>query len=77
MKNYYQSGKPAISRRVYRVESINAEKGISSSLRVSQDMKNYVVCLCLPTKTIKTTFLDEQSALKEMKRVRELYKPLR
>lgn len=75
MGQLFNSVKP-VGRRVYRVENINASLGISSSLRVSEDRKNYAVCLCLPNKTVKTVFHDEQAAVKEMKRLRELYKTL-
>lgn len=77
MKQLFNSERPAKAYRAYRVENINPEKGITASLRVSEDRRDFVVCLCLPTKTVKTTVHNEALALHEMKRYKELYKPLK
>ena len=62
------------ARRVYRVENLNSKMGISSSMRVSKDQREYVVCLCLTDRTIKTEFKSEGSALDQLRKYRELYK---
>ena len=64
------------ARRVFRVENLNSEKGISSSLQVSKNQKKYTVCLCLVDKTIKTTFPSEFSALGQLAKYRQLYKAI-
>lgn len=58
----------------YKVECLNKEKGITSSLKVSHDTKEYVVCLCLSSKTIINSFPNEQMAYEQMKKYRALYK---
>lgn len=73
MNNLFKQEKPKATR-VYRVENLNSEKGISSSMRVSKDQKEYVVCLCLSDKTIRTSFRSEWSALDQMNKYRQLYK---
>lgn len=65
---------PIKAKRVYRVENLNQEKGISSSMRVSNDGREYVTVLCLPNVTKKTVFHSERQALDEMARYRALYK---
>lgn len=65
---------PKKARRVYRVENLNPEKGISSSMRLSEDGRKYVTVLCLPNVTRKTVFLSERQALHEMDKYRTLYK---
>jgi hypothetical protein len=62
------------AKRVYRVESLNKDLGITSSMRVSDDGKKYVTVLCLPNVTHKTVFLNENQALHEMRRYRALYR---
>lgn len=62
------------ARRVYRVENLNQEKGISASMRLSEDGRKYVTILCLPNVTRKTVFFSEAQALGEMRRYRLLYK---
>lgn len=66
--------KPKRAQRVYKVECLNPERGISQSLRVSQDQRQYSVVLCLTDKTIKTVFPSEFSALDQMSKNRMLYK---
>lgn len=77
MINLFKNEKPKRATRVARVESLNPEKGISQSMRASKDQREYVVCLCLVDKTIKTTFLNKWSALDQMKKNRQLYKEIK
>ena len=77
MKMLSLCSRPRKSARAYTVANINPDKGIYASYRASEVNQEYVVCLCLPTKNIKTVFHNEFSALAEMKRIKELYKPLR
>ena len=70
----FKQDKPKKAVRVARVEILNSEKGITQSMSVSQDQKEYIVCLCLSYKTVKTTFLSEFSALDQMRKNRALYK---
>jgi len=72
----FKQHQPKKAKRCYKIESINPEKGIFSSMRETKDRK-FVVCLCLANKTTKTTFPTEHSALREMRRYRLLYKPLK
>ena len=69
------SRKPKKASRVYKVETINAEKGITATFRKDKDKTEYVVCLFMDCRTVKTVFPNEFSALNEMKRYKELYKP--
>lgn len=71
MSLFKRSGK---ATRVCRVENLNPEKGISTMMRVSQDQREYVVCLCLANSTKKTTFHSEACALDQMEKYRMLYK---
>ena len=73
MKQLFKQETPK-ARRVYRVENLNQEKGILSSMRVSEDGRKYVTVLCLPNVTRKTVFHNEAQALGEMARYRALYK---
>jgi len=68
---------PKKVQRVARVESLNPDKGISQSMRVSEDQRKYTVVLCLANRTVKTTFLNEFSALDQMQKNRALYKKLK
>jgi hypothetical protein len=70
----FKQDKPKKAVRVARVEILNSEKSITQSMSVSQDQKEYTVCLCLSYKTVKTTFLSEFSALDQMRKNRALYK---
>lgn len=65
------------SKKVYRVESLNPEKGISTSLRINPAEKEYVVCLCLTHKIVQTSFPTEQAAYTQMKKYRQLYKQIK
>ena len=73
MNNLFNQ-EPMKARRAYRVENLNAEKNIHSSMRVSDNQKKYVVCLCLADRTIKTVFKSELSALEQLRKYRQLYK---
>jgi hypothetical protein len=73
----FKQGKPKKAVRVAKVETLNQEKGITQSMRVSKDQREYVVCLCLPYRTVKTTFLSEFGALDQMRKNRDLYKAKR
>ena len=66
--------KPVKARRVYTVENLNPQKGISSSMKMSKDGRKYVTVLCLPHKTTSTVFHSEALALQEMQKYRALYK---
>ena len=73
MNSLFKQEKPKATR-VYRVENLNSEKGITSSMKVSKDQREYVVCLCLTDRTIKTAFKSEVSALDQLRKYRQLYK---
>lgn len=73
MTGLFKQQKPKATR-VYRVENLNPDAGISSSMRVSKDQREYVVCLCLTDRTIKTAFKSETSALEQLSKYRQLYK---
>ena len=70
----FKKEKPIKAQRVARVENLNPSKGISQSMRVSKDQKEYTVCLCLVNRTIKTIFHSENLALEQMTKNRQLYK---
>lgn len=72
----FNQDKPKKAQRVAKVESLNPEKGISQSMRVSEDQRKYTVVLCLANRTVKTTFFNEFSALDQMRKNRSLYKKL-
>ena len=72
----FNQDKPKKAQRVAKVESLNPDKGISQSMRVSEDQRKYTVVLCLANSTVKTTFLNEFSALDQMRKNRSLYKKL-
>ena len=72
----FNQEKPKKAQRVAKVESLNPDKGISQSMRVSEDQRKYTVVLCLANRTVKTTFLNEFSALDQMRKNRSLYKKL-
>ena len=72
--NLFKQGRPKRALRVFRVENLNPEKGITQLMKVSKDQRDYVVCLCLADKTVKTTFHSELCALDQMQKNRELYK---
>lgn len=72
----FNQDKPKKAQRVARVENLNPDKGISQSMRVSEDQRKYTVVLCLANRTVKTTFLSELSALDQMRKNRSLYKKL-
>ena len=65
--------KPFKAKRVYRVETLNKDRGIVSSMS-TKDGKNYVIVLCLPHKTIRTSFLNKRLALNKMSEYRNKYK---
>lgn len=71
------SSKPKKASRVYKVENIDAEKGITATFRKEKDKPEYVVCLFMDCRTVKTVFPNELSAINEIKRYKELYKPIK
>lgn len=77
MINLFKNEEPKKARRVYRVENLNSDKGISSSMKVAEDGHRYTVCLCMPHKVVYTTFLNEFSALEQMKKYKKQYKSLK
>lgn len=74
MNDLFKTEKPKRTKRCYRVENLNPEKGIISSMRVSEEQKKYVVCLCLPNRIINTSFKSELSAFEQLTKYRQLYK---
>ena len=72
----FKNEQPKKAVRAYRVECLNKDKGISTSMRVSKDQKDYTVCLFMVGKTTKTVFHNESSALEQMRKYRALYKSL-
>lgn len=72
----FNQDKPKKAQRVAKVESLNPDKGISQSMKVSEDQRKYTVVLCLANRTVKTTFFNEFSALDQMRKNRSLYKKL-
>ena len=62
--------------RAYRVENLNPQKGISATMRASKDQRQYVVCLCMENKTVRTSFPSEFGALEQLRKYRALYKSL-
>ena len=77
MISLFKNEKPKRATRVARVENLNPSKGITQSMRVSENQKEYVVCLCLTDRTIKTKFMSEFGALDQMKKNRQLYKEIK
>lgn len=74
MKSLFKQERPENAQRVCRVENLNPEKGISALYRVSEDQRKHCVVLCLVDKTVKTTFLNEWSALDQLNKYKQLYK---
>ena len=64
------------SKRVFRAESLNSEKSISTTMR-SENGDKYAVCLCLQNKMVKTVFPTIDSALNQMMKYRALYKKIK
>lgn len=77
MISLFKNEKPKRATRVARVENLNPEKGITQSLRASKDQREYMVCLCLTDRTIKTKFTSEFGALDQMRKNRQLYKEIK
>ena len=73
----FKQNKPEKATRVAKVECLNSEKGIFSSMHVSRDQRDYTVVLCLANKTTKTVFHSESLALDELRRYRSLYKEIK
>lgn len=78
MKNPFkqQKTKRLAKKMLYRVENLNPEKGITTSLKIKEDTKEYTVCLCLPKRVIYTTFPYKYMALNQMQNYRKLYKKM-
>jgi hypothetical protein len=72
----FKKERPKNVQRVCRVENLNPNKGITASYRVSKDQRRHTVVLCLADKTVKTTFLNEWSALDQLKKYKKLYKEI-
>lgn len=66
--------KTSKAKETYKVECLNAQKGITSSLRICDEQRKHVVCLCIQGKTKVTNFLNKFSAIEQMKKYRQLYK---
>lgn len=66
------------NKRVRKVENLNPERGISSSLDIQPDIKLYKTCLFLAEmkKAIVSTFPSEQAAYSQMRKYRQLYRQL-
>ena len=75
MFNLFNNQKPSKAERIYRVENLNPEKGISSAMHVCKDGK-FKTILCLAHKTKVTVFPTEELALLEMKKYKAMYKSL-
>lgn len=74
MKSLFNQERPKNAQRVCRVENLNPSKGITASYIVSRDQRRHIVVLCLAEKTVKTTFLNEFSALDQLSKYKQLYK---
>ena len=72
----FKQDKPKGAQRIYRVENLNKEQGITMSYNVSKDQRKHTVCLCLANRTVRTTFPSEFSAFGQMKKYRSLYKEI-
>lgn len=74
-----KAGRPKKASRVCKVENLNQEKNIYTSMSVNtkEDNREYVVCLCLENKMVKTSFPTEAGALHEMRRYRSLYREIK
>lgn len=66
--------RPRKIRMAYRVENLNSEKNISSTIKVDDERREYVVCLCIANTMTKTVFPSYQDALDQMCKYRKLYK---
>lgn len=77
MTGLFKQEKPKNAQRVCRVENLNPSKGITASYRVSKDQRQHTVVLCLANKTVKTTFLNEWSALDQLQKYKSLYKEIK
>lgn len=72
----FNNFKPKKAERQYKVESLNPDRNIFTSMSVSKDRKNYVTCLCIGNRVVKNTFHCEALALEQMKKYKALYKKL-
>ena len=72
----FKQERPKRALRVCRVENLNPKEGVSMSYNVSKDQREHIVCLCLPSKTVKTRFTSESSAFEQMRKYRDIYKKL-
>lgn len=74
MIDLFKQEKKPKGQIVYRVQNLNKEKGITSTMRVSKNGKRYTTVLCLPNATLKRVFFEEKQALGIMNRYKILYK---
>lgn len=73
---HYKEHKPAKAKRIYKVENLNPQKGISASMKADEQKREYIVCLCLSNRVVQTSFPTEHGAIREIKRYRALYKAI-
>jgi len=71
---YKEQTEPVKANKVFKAETLNAERGISSTISLNRAEGKYVVCLSLPRKMIKTVFLSEGEAFRQFRNYRKLYK---
>ena len=57
---------PEKKELVYRVETLNKEKGIVTTLRKTAQRKEYTVCLFLPKKRVVSTVLHSRVLANEL-----------
>ena len=68
--------KKRAKKALYRVERLNPDKGITSSLKIKEDTKEYIVCLCLTNRVVYTSFPYKYMAINQMQKYRKLYKKI-
>lgn len=65
---------PEKKELVYRVETLNKEKGIVTTLRKTAQRREYTVCLFLPKKRVISTILHSRALANELvSSYKELY----
>lgn len=57
---------PEKKELVYRVETLNKEKGIVTTLRKTAQRREYTVCLFLPKKRVISTVLHSRALANEL-----------
>lgn len=66
---------PEKKELVYRVETLNKEKGVVATFRKTAQKREYTVCLFLPKKRVVSTVLHSRALANElMSDYRKLYK---